>query len=170
MLLDYPLVLISGCRNIPSSLEFLPFMSFKQKARVWKKKMEEFVDAPWEWCLWNMVRISCLSLSMLKLKRCQKQTSYKSSFCSTLLEDVSAQEGDKDIKDNFEFDLKWTANSMYGASIDTVRFVQVLVSTPRSDYLWTALDTHNSGELCPRYDFQPGCPSACTGGVGRCFD
>lgn len=30
----------------------------------------------------------------------------------------------KSSKD-FEYDLKWTANSMYGASIDTVRFIGI---------------------------------------------
>ena len=42
--------------------------------------------------------------------------SYKASFCSNLLEDTSVQDADE-----FEFDLKWSANSMYSASIDTVR-------------------------------------------------
>ena len=41
---------------------------------------------------------------------------YKSSFCSTILEDDKSK-----ANGEFEFDLKWTANSMYSASVDTVR-------------------------------------------------
>ncbi|KAF9531320.1 cytochrome P450 [Crepidotus variabilis] len=92
-------------RNIPRWVEPFPFMGFKAKARVWKKKMEDWVDGPWEWTLKSM-----------------KENTHKPSFCSTLLEDLALQNGegvDQETKDNFEFDLKWTANSMYGASIDT---------------------------------------------------
>jgi len=59
--------------------------------------MEEFVDRPFEY-----------------VKTSMKSASYKPSFCSTLLEDESIKGGDQ-----FEFDLKWTANSMYSASLDT---------------------------------------------------
>ena len=45
----------------------------------------------------------------------QKTGTNAPSFCSTLLEK------DTKLTEQFEFDLKWTANSMYGASMDTVR-------------------------------------------------
>lgn len=48
----------------------------------------------------------------------QKSGTPKPSFCSTLMEDENFVKS----TENFEFDLKWTANSMYAASIDTVRY------------------------------------------------
>jgi len=76
---------------------WMPGSGFKKNAIIWKKKMEEFVDRPYEY-----------------LKTSMKSGSYKPSFCSTLLEDDNIKGVDQ-----FEFDLKWTANTMYGASIDT---------------------------------------------------
>ncbi|KAF8184805.1 cytochrome P450 [Pholiota molesta] len=79
--------------------EWMPGTGFKRSARKWKRKMEEFVDAPYEYVRSSM-----------------KSGNYKPSFCSTLLEDPSVQGADRE---RFEFDLKWSANSMYSASIDT---------------------------------------------------
>ncbi|TFK21388.1 cytochrome P450 [Coprinopsis marcescibilis] len=90
--------LLPWLANIPKWAEGLPGMSFKRKARVWKKLMEDWVDGPFEY-----------------VKNSMKIGSYKSSFCSSLLEDESVSK----TEDTFEFDLKWTANSMFGASIDT---------------------------------------------------
>jgi hypothetical protein len=50
----------------------------------------------------------------LSLFSTQKTGSYVPSFCSVLLEDKEK------CNTQFEFDLKWTANSMYSASMDTV--------------------------------------------------
>lgn len=52
---------------------------------------------------------------MLRCRFPQKAGSFVPSFCSTLLEE------DSKLSDEFEFDLKWTANSMYSGSADTVR-------------------------------------------------
>ncbi|EAU86925.2 cytochrome P450 [Coprinopsis cinerea okayama7 len=84
--------------KIPKWAEGLPGMSFKRKARKWKKMMEDWVDGPFEY-----------------VKNTMKSGSYKQSFCSSLLDDESISQ----TQEHFEFDLKWTANSMYAASIDT---------------------------------------------------
>jgi len=78
--------------------------------------MEEFVDRPFEYVKTSMVSTSLISvIARAYIYSKQKSDSYKPSFCSTLLEDESIKAGDQ-----FEFDLKWTANSMYSASLDTV--------------------------------------------------
>ncbi|KAG5643437.1 hypothetical protein DXG03_000945, partial [Asterophora parasitica] len=88
--------------DIFPSLQYLPTWApgsaFKVKAAKWKAKMEEFVDKPYEY-----------------MKNSIKSGTFKPSFCSTLLDD------DSKTSEEFEFDLKWTANSMYSASMDTVR-------------------------------------------------
>lgn len=90
--------LLPWLAHIPSWAEGLPGMSFKRKARKWKKMMEDFVDGPFEY-----------------VKNSIKSGTPKPSFCSMLMED----ENFVNSTENFEFDLKWTANSMYAASIDT---------------------------------------------------
>ena len=52
----------------------------------------------------------------------QESGSYKPSFCSTILE------GTEMSTDELEFDLKWTANSMYSGSADTVCLFPSLLS------------------------------------------
>jgi cytochrome P450 len=122
-------------KNAPRSLEFIPLFSFLPKARVWKTKMLEFVDKPFEW-----------------VKSEMQNGTHKPSFCSTLLDNSEAvvpsaangrakseseiplellaswatsttsktkPSSASDEYAQFEFDLKWTANSMYSASGDT---------------------------------------------------
>ncbi|KAF9043019.1 cytochrome P450 [Panaeolus papilionaceus] len=88
------------------SLQYLPDgfpgTGFKTNARIWKRKMEEFVDRPYEF-----------------VKNSMKRGIYKPSFCSTLLDDPATENDSGVEQDIFEFDLKWTANSMYSGSIDT---------------------------------------------------
>ncbi|KAJ7171125.1 cytochrome P450 [Mycena filopes] len=73
-----------------------PGSGFLKKAAVWKAKMDEFVEKPYDF-----------------VKTSLKSGNYVPSFCSTLLED------EKKCTPQFEFDLKQTANSMYSASMDT---------------------------------------------------
>ncbi|KAF5310104.1 hypothetical protein D9619_010514 [Psilocybe cf. subviscida] len=74
-------------------------MGWKTDSAKWKKRMEEFVDRRYEY----------VEMSM-------KSGNYKPSFCSTLLADTSMHGSDRE---EFEFDLKWSANSMYSALLDT---------------------------------------------------
>lgn len=89
----WPVDIFPSLQHLPS---WAPGAGFKRKAAVWKAKMEEFVDKPYEY-----------------VKNSIKSGHFKPSFCSTLLEE------DDKTTEEFEFDLKWTANSMYSASMDT---------------------------------------------------
>ncbi|KAJ7651442.1 cytochrome P450 [Mycena rosella] len=90
----WPVDIFPSLKHLP---RWAPGSSFLTKADVWKAKMEEFVDQPY-----NFVKASL------------KSGSYAPSFCSTLLE------GERECTEQFEVDLKNTANSMYGASMDTI--------------------------------------------------
>ncbi|KAF8880650.1 cytochrome P450 [Infundibulicybe gibba] len=89
----WPVDIFPSLRYLPT---WFPGAGFKRNAMIWKAKMEEFVDKPYQY-----------------IKESMKTGSYKPSFCSTLLDD-----GPK-VTQEFDFDLKWTANSMYSASMDT---------------------------------------------------
>ncbi|KIY61920.1 cytochrome P450 [Cylindrobasidium torrendii FP15055 ss-10] len=81
----------------------LPGLNFQKKARLWKAKMEDFVEAPWAF-----------------VKSSMASENPSTSFCSTLLQERQKEnEKTKQDDDTFDFDLKWTANSMYSASGDT---------------------------------------------------
>ncbi|CAL1711055.1 unnamed protein product [Somion occarium] len=77
-----------------------PGSGFKQKAVEWRAKMEEFVDKPYEHLLQRMRDGTALPC-----------------FCSMLLEDIRSK--DHVIDPQRDFDIRWTANSMYSASLDT---------------------------------------------------
>ncbi|KAG6895872.1 hypothetical protein C0992_011872, partial [Termitomyces sp. T32_za158] len=87
----WPVDIFPALQHLPT---WFPGAGFKIKAAKWKARMEEFVDLPFEF-----------------VKDSVKSGSFKPSFCSTLLEDGAMKLS--------EFDLKWTANSMYSASMDT---------------------------------------------------
>ncbi|KAF5381704.1 hypothetical protein D9615_005603 [Tricholomella constricta] len=89
----WPVDIFPSLQRLPV---WAPGAGFKVKAARWKAKMEEFVDKPYEY-----------------VKNSIKSGTFKPSFCSTLLDD------DNKTTPEFEFDLKWTANSMYSASMDT---------------------------------------------------
>jgi hypothetical protein len=127
----WPVDIFPSLRHIPL---WMPGSGFKKNAMAWKKKMEEFVDRPYEFVKNSIVSCLCLSaivhlpdalhcfffvfaitITRIYLLEMQKMGSHKASFCSNLLEDTSVQDAD-----HFEFDLKWSANSMYSGSIDTV--------------------------------------------------
>ncbi|KAF9450380.1 cytochrome P450 [Macrolepiota fuliginosa MF-IS2] len=90
----WPVDIIPALQYLP---DWAPGAGFKRKAEKWKAKMEEFVDRPFEF-----------------VKNSISTGDYTPSFCSTLLEDEKSK-----ATEHFEFDLKWTANSMYSASGDT---------------------------------------------------
>lgn len=76
--------------------EWAPGAGFLRKAREWRTKLEEFVDGPYEFVKESMLAGTALP-----------------SFCSTLIEEGETKDARGD------FDLRWTANSMYAAGIDT---------------------------------------------------
>lgn len=72
--------------------EWTPGASFKRKARVWRTKLEEFVDTPYQYA-----------------KNSVANGTAWPSFCASILE-----EDGKSRTAQQEFDLKWSANSMFG--------------------------------------------------------
>ncbi|KAF9269728.1 cytochrome P450 [Marasmius fiardii PR-910] len=103
----WPVDLIPQLQYLP---DWMPGSGFLQKARIWKAKMEEFVDKPYHY-----------------VKQQMKRNTHTPSFCSTLLENsefnpnnTSTSTSEKiSLINQFEHDLRWTANSMYSASLDT---------------------------------------------------
>jgi len=89
----WPVDIFPVLQHLP---EWAPGSGFLKKARAWRTKMEEFVDRPYEFVKESMLKGTALP-----------------SFCSTLIEEGEAKDTQSD------FDLRWTANSMYSASIDT---------------------------------------------------
>jgi cytochrome P450 len=78
--------------------EWAPGAGFKRLARTWKARMEHFVDAPFAWTRAQIAAGSAVP-----------------SFVSTILADGDG----KALPAQDAHDLKWTANSMYSASLDT---------------------------------------------------
>ena len=101
-------------RYIPS---WFPGAGFKRYAVEWKKLIEDFVNEPYEDCKRKIV--SHLSVSparvLTPLGTIQKNGTATPSFTSL------AFEKNENMNEQEDFDLRWTTNSMYTASIDTVR-------------------------------------------------
>ncbi|TFK50520.1 cytochrome P450 [Heliocybe sulcata] len=93
--------------------DWMPGSGFLRNARIWKAKMQEFVDKPYEYVKDQMAKGTAVP-----------------SFCSTLLE----QDG-KSVDEQAENDIKWAANSMYSAAGDTTiaaisHFILAMVQHP----------------------------------------
>ena len=48
-----------------------------------------------------------------------------------LLDDAALENKDQSVDNQRDFDIRWTANSMFSASMDTVRRAYVIVWDPR---------------------------------------
>jgi cytochrome P450 len=77
--------------------EWAPGAGFKRSASQWKARMEHFVNAPFAWTRTQIAAGTAVP-----------------SFVSTLLDAAAGK-----LSAEAEHDLKWTANSMYSASLDT---------------------------------------------------
>lgn len=134
----WPVDIFPSLKHYP---EWLPGGSFLTKARAWKRKMEEFVDKPYEY-----------------LKGTMKSGNYAPSFCSQLLEAEDKQ------TEEFQFDLKWTANSMYGASIDTTmtavsHFILAMIQHPEAmRKAQEEIDRVVGNERLPTFEDRPNLP------------
>ncbi|KII86980.1 hypothetical protein PLICRDRAFT_43678 [Plicaturopsis crispa FD-325 SS-3] len=99
----WPVDVFQFLKHIPTSF---PGAGFKRKAIFWKSRMEQFVEAPYA-----------------EVKKSVESGKAIPSFVSTLL-DFDKEQSSKTVQDaEQEFDIKWTANSMYSASIDTTMTV-----------------------------------------------
>ncbi|KAH9894123.1 cytochrome P450 [Cubamyces lactineus] len=81
-----------------------PGAGFKSKAAKWKAKMQEFVDRPFE-----------------LVKNRMGDGTATPCFCTTLLEEELGDDEQENAQR--DFDIRWTANSMYSASLDTTMTV-----------------------------------------------
>ncbi|KAJ4477294.1 cytochrome P450 [Lentinula aciculospora] len=123
-------------KKAPKSLESLPLFSFIPKSRAWKAKMVEFVERPFEWVKAEMQKGThkpsfCSTLlensdAVVPSTVTNGHTKRSSDISPDLLSSwASASAVAKPVSRKakeyaqFEFDLKWTANSMYSASGDT---------------------------------------------------
>ena len=100
-------------RHIPS---WFPGAGFKRSAVEWKKLIEDFVNEPHEDCKQKIVSRLPFSLAIpLTSRMMQKNGTATPSFTSL------AFDKNENMTEQEDFDLRWTTNSMYTASIDTVR-------------------------------------------------
>ncbi|OJA12627.1 hypothetical protein AZE42_04474 [Rhizopogon vesiculosus] len=136
----WPVDIFPALKRLPI---WFPGVSFKRNAVIWKAKMEEFVDRPYEF-----------------VKDEINKGTARPSFVSVLLETAKSsdasdttQNAEKPTKQNkanhtndtksnlspqdvqLDNDIRWTANSMYSASIDTVvtvlsHFILAMVQHP----------------------------------------
>lgn len=104
-------------RHLPM---WLPGAGFKRKAIQWRAKMEEFVDKPYEIVQERMVSPYVLVYldRMIELCAQQRNGTAVPCFVTTLLEDIRDEKGTFDPQR--DYDIRWTANSMFSASMDTV--------------------------------------------------
>jgi hypothetical protein len=107
--------LIPVLQHIPA---WFPGAGFKGKAARLYTKTEEFAEKPYEFAKNSVVSRHFISPSEVPqsatLYPFQESGIFKPSFCSTLMED-------QEVKGELEYDIKWTATSMYAASADSVK-------------------------------------------------
>ncbi|CCM02682.1 uncharacterized protein FIBRA_04788 [Fibroporia radiculosa] len=94
----WPVDVLPFLRHMP---DWMPGAGFKRSAAQWKAKIEEFVDKPYEY-----------------VKESMRNGTALPCFCTTLLEEMQ-ERCEKEIDAERDFDIRWAANSMYSASIDT---------------------------------------------------
>ncbi|KAI9567804.1 cytochrome P450 [Boletus coccyginus] len=109
----WPVDVFPSLRHLP---DWFPGAGFKRNAAIWKKKMEEFVDEPYAFILNE-----------------RRKGTAKASFVSTVLDEMQGKDKGLDMRQ--DFDLRWTANSMYAGSIDTTitaisHFILAMVQNP----------------------------------------
>ncbi|KAJ3935962.1 MAG: cytochrome P450 [Lentinula lateritia] len=146
-------------KKAPKSLESIPLFSFLPKSRAWKAKMVEFVEKPFEWVKAEIERGTqkpsfCSTLlensdAVVPSAVINEHMKRKSDISPDLLSSWASASSAvaKPVTANakeyaqFEFDLKWTANSMYSASGDTT------VTTVMHYFLAILQDMDTGGEV-----------------------
>lgn len=124
---------------------WFPGAGFKRKAIQWKAKMEEFVDRPYE----------------LVKERMRNGTAVP-CFVTTLLDNIRDDKGSLDPQR--DFDIRWTANSMYSASMDTTitvvqHFILAMITHPEIfKKAQKELDTVVGSQRLPTFEDRPNLP------------
>ncbi|EGN94314.1 hypothetical protein SERLA73DRAFT_188122 [Serpula lacrymans var. lacrymans S7.3] len=111
----WPVDIFPSLKYLPT---WMPGAGFKRNAIIWKAKMEEFVHRPYEFVKDELRKGTALP-----------------SFVSTLLEADHQKEKAAPVNSLADFDIRWTANSMYSASIDTTitalsHFILAMIQHP----------------------------------------
>ncbi|KAG2126009.1 cytochrome P450 [Suillus bovinus] len=143
----WPVDIFPALKHLPM---WFPGASFKRNAQIWKAKMEEFVDRPYEFVK-NEIRKGTANPSFVStlLEPPKLSSSLDAFFESTIPTDDETCPSDCDssfssdntnaAKDTITYDhdheIRWTANSMYSASIDTTittlsHFILAMVQHP----------------------------------------
>lgn len=91
--------LFPALKHIPS---WFPGAQFKRDAALWKGKMEAFVNEPYDYT-----------------KQQMREGSAVPCYVSMLLDDAALENKDQSVDNQRDFDIRWTANSLYAASFDT---------------------------------------------------
>nr|ANC28044.1 cytochrome P450 [Polyporus umbellatus] len=91
--------LFPSLKHIPA---WFPGAQFKCDAAIWKSKMEAFVNEPFEYTKQEM-----------------RQGTAAPCYVSMLLDDAALESKDQCVDSQRDFDIRWTANSLYAASFDT---------------------------------------------------
>ncbi|KAG2070560.1 cytochrome P450 [Suillus decipiens] len=116
----WPVDIFPALKHLPV---WFPGASFKRNAAIWKAKMEEFVDRPYEFVK-NEIKKGTARPSFVSLaSSSDRDTSFPSD--NTKAKDAAT----------YDHDIRWTANSMYSASIDTTittlsHFILAMVQCP----------------------------------------
>ncbi|KAN0082776.1 Cytochrome P450 [Tylopilus felleus] len=92
----WPVDIFPALKHLPN---WFPGAGFKRNAAIWKNKFQEFVDEPYAFVLNE-----------------RRKGTAKASFVSTILDQMENKDG---LDKQQDFDLRWTANSMYAGSVDT---------------------------------------------------
>ena len=101
-------------RYLPS---WFPGAGFKKSAVEWKKLIEAFVNEPYEDCKQKIVsRLLSPPAPTLTSPRVTQQNGTATPSFTSLAFDKN-----ENMTEQEDFDLRWTTNSMYTGSIDTVR-------------------------------------------------
>ncbi|OJT02558.1 O-methylsterigmatocystin oxidoreductase [Trametes pubescens] len=117
---------------------WLPGTGFRRKAAAWKAQIEKCTDEPFEW-----------------VKECMRSGTATPCYCTRLLDEET---GAGAVDKQYEADIKWTAQAMYLASIDTTlalltHFVLAMVRKP--EVVLNAqeeIDSVTGGSRLPTYD------------------
>ncbi|KAI0635124.1 cytochrome P450 [Trametes polyzona] len=128
---------------------WFPGAGFKRKATVWRAKLEECADLPFQW-----------------VKEAMKKGTAIPCYCTNLLAEseaaANAQAGS--IDEEHLDDIRWSANAMYFASIDTTITILthlILAMIQNPDVLRKAqkeLDAVTGMSRLPTHDDRPALP------------
>ncbi|KAG1732839.1 cytochrome P450 [Suillus lakei] len=139
----WPVDIFPALKHLPL---WFPGASFKRNAAIWKAKMEEFVDRPYEFVKSEIKKGTARPSFVSTLLEPPKSLSSDASFDSTSGDEASitsssnssfSSDNTKVAEDTAtdDHDIRWTANSMYSASIDTTittlsHFILAMVQNP----------------------------------------